>query len=162
MPAPFGYCYGCRRVAVYSENGPKVDFAAVDTQLRNADVYVIGFSWFGVRLLIDTRTAADDGPIVEIVEPTGTVQERYRWIAGRRPAFGPPQNFAFWVWPHSVTYLRTSEVIEAVHRTLDSWPEALEALDDCLDILSSAHTEAMREAIRGDGAWRTLWERKTI
>lgn len=143
---------------MYSENGPRVDFAAVDSQLRSADVFVVGFSWFGVRLLIDTRCADDDAPLVEIVEPMGTMQERYAWIAGRRPTFGPPQNFAFWVWPHSVSYLRSSDVLSVVRENLRDWPEALGNLDDCLDVLASAHTESVREAIRGDGGWRPLWE----
>ena len=143
---------------MYSENGPRVDFEAVDSQLRTADVFVVGFSWFGMRLLVDTRATQEEGPLVEIVEPMGTVQERYRWIADRRPTFGPPQNFAFWVWPHSLTYFRACEVLTVIRGTLGDWTEALESLDDCLDILASAHTEAIRDAIRGDGAWRTIWQ----
>jgi hypothetical protein len=43
---------------------------------------------FPERLIVDTRHTDSDGPMVEVVEPVATVEERFFWLGQRRPSFG--------------------------------------------------------------------------
>ncbi|MCK9519411.1 MAG: hypothetical protein M0R74_10390, partial [Dehalococcoidia bacterium] len=94
-----------------TENGIEVDMDAVQQILGTADVLTIGFATFPERLLVDTRSTPETGPMVAVVPPVANVQERYLWLGQHRGAFGMPKGFSFFVWPHSIRGLNERDVL---------------------------------------------------
>jgi hypothetical protein len=132
---------------------------AVNEVLDRADVLTIGFTTFSERLLIDARASGADGPMVAIVGPVGSVQERYHWLGRHRPGFGAPEAFSFFVWPHTVRTLRERDVLAVMRDRLASTSnDAIAVLDQVLERLSELESDAFRAAIRGDEPWKAVWE----
>ena len=77
---------------MYTENGLLVDLAEVEKVVDLCDVFTIIFRLFPERLLVDGRTSPQEGPLVALVEPVATVEERYHWLGRERPSFGPPEQ----------------------------------------------------------------------
>lgn len=143
-----------------TENGLHIDPEAVEQVLRRGDVITIAFATFPERLLIDTRHNDEAGPLVAIVDPVSTVQERYLWLGRHRGMFGVPEAFSFFPWPHTVRTLVAEDVLAPLRRRLAAVsPEAAAALDANLTRLLAIEQQAMRDAVRGEGHWRTVWQR---
>ena len=141
---------------MFTENGLTVDLDAVDDLLRRADVLTIGFTTFAERLLIDVRDDGQTGPLVAIVEPVATVQERYHWLGARRGMFGAPEGFSFFVWPHTVRGLVERDVLAPMRARLGSHGRAL---DETLERVMRLERQAMRDAVSGEDTFQTLWQR---
>jgi hypothetical protein len=124
----------------------------------------IGFATFPERLLIDTRTNATEGPLVAIVPPVASVQERYLWLGKHRGSFGSPEAFTFFVWPHTVRYLVETDMLAPLRaRLVAVSPEADAVLATTLTRLLDIERRVTIEAIRGGtDAWVTVWERATV
>jgi hypothetical protein len=140
-----------------TENGTEIDFEALNNLLERADVLTVGFSLFPERLLIDTRSNDRQGQLVTMTEPVGSVQERYLWLGRHRGAFGAPQAFSFFVWPHTVRNLLERDVLAPLRARLDA--EAAAQLSLELNEARDRERKAMASAVRGDGNWPALWER---
>jgi hypothetical protein len=134
---------------------------ALGKLLNESDVLTIGFVAFPERLLIDARHDETDGPMVAIVGPVQTVQERYLWLGKHRSSFGPPEGFAFFVWPRSVRAMVEHDILAPMRDRLAavSADGAAVALDDVLGKLVGLEEDAWRGAIRGDERWATVWSR---
>src|SRR6185436_12184789 len=85
-----------------TENGINIDEEALEKLLKTSDLITIGFTLFAERILVDPRSNDATPQFAAVVEPVGTVQERYLWLGKHRGGFGPPEGFAFFVWPHTV------------------------------------------------------------
>jgi hypothetical protein len=146
---------------VFTDNGTSMDMEAVGGIIQSADVLTIGFVGFPERLLIDTRHNQWDGPMVAIVAPVRTVQERYLWLGKHRGTFGPPEAFSFFVWPKSVRALAEEDVLGPMRRRLGAVSaESDAALDNLIGKLLELEQESWRAAIRGDDErWATVWQR---
>lgn len=154
---------------MYTEHGIVVDIAEIETIVNEADVFAVGFRLFPERLLIDTRHDDNDAdgacglPMVAIVDPVETLQERFFWLGQHRPALGMPGNFLFFHWPHSVRFLDESGVWSRVRDRLvrSGFNGAGETCDDALrDLLQREH-RATVDAIRGV-SFRTLWSAQEV
>jgi hypothetical protein len=149
---------------MYTENGLTIDLDQVRAVIRGADVFAVAFRLFPERLLVDTRHDASDPegpcgmPMVAIVDPVTTLQERFFWLGQRRPGLGMPQDFRFFYWPHSVAFLEESGVwAHARDRIVGSGFEGAGATcDAALGDLLRRERAANVAAIRGDGH-QTLW-----
>ena len=139
-----------------TENGLTLDMAAVEKLLREGDVITIGFTLFPQRLLVDTRFNASDGQWVGLVEPVASVQERYLWLGKHRGSFGPPNGFAFFVWPQTVRYLVESGALAPLRARLTT--QAAEELDTVIDEALEMERRAMLDAVRGAEHWPAIWE----
>jgi len=137
-----------------------IDLEEVRKVVDGCDVFTIGFRLFPQRLIVDTRTLPEEGPLVEVVEPVGTVEERFFWLGKRRPQFGAPQRFTFFVWPHSVEFLVQCGVAGHIGQRLDAVlrPEAARALAQALDGLRRLERQAVQDALSGRN-YHTLWPR---
>ncbi len=141
-----------------TENGLEVDMQALEDVLRRADVLTIGFTLFAERLLIDTRSRPGEGPLVAVVGPVQTVQERYLWLGKHRGNFGAPEAFSFFVWPKTVRTLIDTDVLATMRsRLAEVSPEGESALRNMLDRFAALERDAMRAAVVGDDPWRTVW-----
>ncbi|MGE5594676.1 MAG: hypothetical protein ACM3S1_01425 [Hyphomicrobiales bacterium] len=142
-----------------TENGLSLDPEAVRQVLESADLITIGFTTFPERLLIDTRTVPDEGPLVAIVAPVGSVQERYLWLGQHRGKFGAPKGFSFFVWPQSVRGMIERHVLEPVRLRLRATSsDGEEMLDRALERLRELDAAATENAIRGGEGWVTVWQ----
>lgn len=149
---------------MYTEHGLLVDIKEIDNIVSEADVFAIGFRLFPERLLIDTRHEDTDEhgncttPLVAIVDPVQTVQERFFWLGQQRPTLGMPKNFMFFFWPHSVRYLEESGVWARIRNRIVSsgFSGAAETCDEALRDLLNRERRATVEAING-GRYQTIW-----
>ena len=143
---------------MYTENGLLVNLAEVEKVVDLCDVFTIIFRLFPERLLVDGRTSPQEGPLVAVVEPVATVEERYHWLGRERPSFGPPERFMFFLWPHSIAFLEQCGVVAGIRRRCEATggPEALSMFDRALAELREKEQRATRAAITGENC-RTLW-----
>src|SRR6059036_1126459 len=111
-----------------------IDLDEVRKVVEQCDVFTIGFRLFPERVIVDTRTLGEEGPMVEVVEPVGTVEERFFWLGKRRPAFGVPERFTFFVWPHSIPFLGESGLASRIRDRITDigYPGAEETVDRSL------------------------------
>ncbi len=147
---------------MHTENGLLVDMEQVRNVVAKADVFAVAFRLFPERLLIDTRSDPDDSdgacglPMVAIVDPVPTVQERFFWLGQHRPSLGMPQNFMFFFWPHSIHYLMESGVWDLVRGRVDGFDGSDATLDAAIAELSKRERAAHVDAISGE-QHHTLW-----
>jgi hypothetical protein len=145
---------------MFTENGIQIDPERLHQVLTQADVLTVAFPLFAERLLFDTRTNATDGPMVAIVEPVASVQDRYLWLGKHRGSFGAPEAFSFFAWPHTIRSLVEEDVLRPLRDRLEaSSPDASAAFDDVMARLRRKELDAIAGAIRGSDPWRALWER---
>ena len=148
------------------ENGPLVDLGQIDEIVQQADVFAIAFRLFPERLLIDTRHDADDPagpcglPMVAIVDPVATVEERFFWLGQHRPTLGTPGNFMFFLWPHSIRFLDESGLWGRISKRLvrSGFDGAAETVDAALKDLEWREYRATCAAIKGE-TFQTIWAR---
>ena len=145
---------------MFTENGLLIDLDEVRKVVDECDVFTIGFRLFPQRVIVDTRSAADEGPMLELVEPVNTVEERFFWLGKRRPQFGMPERFTFFVWPHSAGFLDACGLVERIGERLGraERPEMAEALGKAMDELRRLEREAVQAALSGQD-YHTLWSR---
>ena len=149
---------------MYTENGLMVDLSEIHHIVQHSDVFAAAFRLFPERVLIDTRhdEADPDGscgmPMLAIVDPVPTVQERFFWLGQQRPTLGMPKHFNFFFWPHSIRYLEESGVWAAIRErvTGSNFAGAAATCDDALSDLYRREYSANIDAIRGD-KYETIW-----
>jgi hypothetical protein len=143
---------------MYTENGLLVDLGEIENTVKHADVFAAGFRLFPERLLIDTRYDDREMPMVAIVDPVSSVQERFFWLGQHRPSLGMPQNFMFFFWPHSARYLQESGLWEKICARVVSpgFDGARETCDAALEDLVARERAANVDAIRGQ-RYQTIW-----
>jgi hypothetical protein len=141
-----------------SENGVLIDVGQVRQVVENADVFVIGFSNFPERLLVDARTDAKTGPLVQVVEPLGSIEERLFWLGKERGNFGMPQSFTFFAWPHSISYLQECGIWQRARDRVnaDGDAAAAQACDAALERLDGLDRAVLVAAVKGE-RYVTLW-----
>ncbi|MBI1884992.1 MAG: hypothetical protein HYS09_01540 [Chloroflexi bacterium] len=143
---------------MFTENGLMVDLGEVKKAVDSCDVFAVGFRLFPQRLLVDTRSNDEEGPLAAVVEPVGTVEERFFWLGQKRPRFGVPQQFTFFVWPHSLGFLEQCGVTELMGRRCRSprWPEAGRQCDEAFAGLRRLEEQAVLDALSGR-RYHTVW-----
>lgn len=148
---------------MFAENGIEVDFDALNQVLESADVLTIGFALFPQRLLVDTRVDGGEGPLIAVVAPVSTVQERFHWLGRHRPAFGAPRAFSFFVWPHTVRRLIEQDALATLRARLAAVSnDGAAKLQEAMVTIGGLEREAIAAAIRGEEPWTTIWERSQV
>lgn len=140
------------------DNDFSIDLADIAATIHTSDVIAIRFVSLGQRLLLDFRTSELDGPMVRVVEPVNSVEERYRSLRRLRPRFPAPEKIVAIWWPRFATSLESTgiwpEVLERVRES--GHEEALARAHEALAGLIELEQEQQRDAISGKG-FRTLW-----
>ena len=143
---------------MFTENGVVIDLDEVGHVVDGCDVFTIGFRMFPERVIIDAREKENAGPLVQVVEPVGSVEERFHWLGRERPAFGAPEQFSFFVWPHSLEFLEACGLVERIRDRLRA-PERLEVrqmIDGALAELRRLERLSVHKALTGEG-YHALW-----
>ena len=154
---------------MYTENGLSVDIGQIRRVIENADVFAVAFRLFPERLLIDTRYDArnPDGdcgmPMVAVVDPVATLQERFFWLGQHRPTLGTPDSFQFFYWPHSIRYLEESGIwgLVRAHVLAAGFAGGSATCSAALDDLTARERQANVDAVRGE-RHHTLWSREQM
>ena len=151
-------------VGMFGDNGPDLDPEMIEEAVRGADVIVLGFDFTPDRLLIDLRDdpRGHTPPIVEIVEPLAGVDEREIWLSARRPGLRTPEEFLFFVWPHSVTYLDASPLLSGAAARIEAEQHVnvREQIADIVTDLRGRERVDLLAAVRGGEGFETLWSRR--
>ena len=140
------------------DNDFNIDLVEIASTVRTNDVIAIRFVAVGQRLLPDFRTTEIDGPLVRVVDPVKSVEERYRNLRKLRPRFGPPERIVAIWWPRFASSLETTGVWkEVMERVSESGHvDSVRAAEDTLAELIQMERAQQKDAVRGDG-FRTLW-----
>jgi hypothetical protein len=140
------------------DNDFSIDLGDIASTIRTSDVITMRFVAVGHRLLFDFRSTEIDGPMVRVVEPVKSIEERYRTLKKLRPRFATPEKISALWWPRFAESLRTTgawdEVMKRVSET--GHTEAVRRADAALDELIALERAQQRGAITGDG-FKTLW-----
>ena len=147
-------------MSLFTENGMLVDLEELRKVVDHADVFTIGFRMFPQRLIVDTRTTENAGPMVRVVEPVASVEERFFWLGTERPTFGAPERFTFFLWPHSVRYFDESGLGEMIRNRVYSlgFEQVGAEIAQSMHALIQLEQQATFDAIHGRNH-HTLWER---
>lgn len=140
------------------DNDFNIDLVDIAATIRSSEVLSIRFVAVGQRLLLDFRCTELDGPMVRVVTPVKSVEERYRTLRQMRPRFAPPEKIeAIW-WPRFAASLESTGVWRAVmERVSDSGHvDAVRLAEDALTEIIRLEREQQCDAVRGTG-FRTLW-----
>jgi len=148
-------------MSLFTENGMMVDLEEIRRVVDNADVFTIGFRMFPERLIVDARTSDTIGPMVRVVEPVASVEERFFWLGTERPSFGAPENFTFFMWPHSVRYFEESGLGQMIRNRVYGlgFEQVGSEMAEAVVRLKALEQQATFDAIHGRNH-HTLWERK--
>jgi hypothetical protein len=148
---------------MHGDNGLLVNFEEFGVVIDSAGVLAIGFSHFPERLLVDPRSNEREGPLVQIVEPAHSTDERLSWLTRRRPSLGTPRSLTALLWPHSMELLVQSATWERIRRRVSSdiEPEVRLQSEMALKQLQNLEASAVQELLRGIGC-STFWPRKEV
>ena len=138
-----------------------IDLEEVRGVIDAAEVLVVRFSITDRRLLVDTRTNDADGPLIRVVPPVTSGEERFKALRALRPGFPPPERILTFQWPRHARSLVESGLWEHLARRVvaTGWPGLSGDCDAAIDELLQAERQAEVAAIRGGEGFKTLWER---
>jgi len=114
------------------------------------------FQIFERRLLVDTRTANGEPPLIRVVDRVRSSEERFRELQRLRPRLSSPERIVAFQWIRTVRTFVESGVWQAIEDRVRSLG-ASEAT--CLAVLSELQWEERREelkAVKGEEPYRTL------
>ncbi len=140
------------------DNDFRVDLDEIASAIRASEVIAARFVVVGERLLLDFRTSEVEGPLVKVVAPVTSIQERYDSLRQLRPRFALPDKIVALWWPRFARSLRSTGTWDLVLERLNAsgHPEAIRMADEALCQLVLLEEVRERAAVTGTG-FRTLW-----
>lgn len=138
-----------------------LDMDEVTKVIDSADVLIVRFAILDKRLLIDTRTTEQEGPLIAIVPKAGSVEERFKSLKKLRPRFPLPEKIMSFMWPRHMETFRNSGLWEKIESRMVSLGGDC-MTPRCEEIFTELAREERSEvmaAIRGGEGYQSLWER---
>lgn len=140
------------------DNEYYLDRDAILRTIRDADVVAFRFVTVPMRLLVDFRFSETEGPMLKLVPPVSTAEERFKSLKALRPRFKLPKKISAIWWPRYVRTMREAGVWDAIVERVSAGGHANMA-DECEslfeELLRMERLETVN-AIHGEG-YRTLW-----
>lgn len=142
------------------DNDFPVNVDEIISVLGTAEVVVFRFAAVRKRLLLDFRSSGSMGPLVALVQPARSAEERFQSLKELRPGMPMPERIIAIHWPKLVDRIESSGVWRAIEaRVRDaSVSETERMLGDALRELRQLERREIQNAIRGEG-FQTIWER---
>jgi hypothetical protein len=144
------------------ENDFGLDLREIIKIIDTAEVLVIRFAIIDKRLLVDARHSQEEGPLIRLVPRAGSVEERFRHLKQLRPRFPLPERIMSFMWPRHAELLKTSGVWQRIVDRLVALGHAGTA-EECeavyRELLGEERAQVVA-AIRGEGGYQSLWERR--
>jgi hypothetical protein len=136
-----------------------IDLDEIRRVIDAAEVLVIRFSVTDRRLLIDARTNGEYGPLMKVVPPAASAEERFRSLKMLRPRFRVPERIMTFHWPRHARCLEESGVWQHLaHRVVALGRSGTAAqCDEAYRELIEEERKAEMAAIRGGEGFQTLW-----
>jgi hypothetical protein len=135
-----------------------IDLDEVRRVIDGAEVLVIRFSVTDRRLFLDTRSNEHAGPMIRVVPPATSAEERFRSIKMLRPRFRVPQRVVTFQWPRHARALEEAGVWDHVVRRMTESGLADSAdCDRAYRELAEAERIVELAAIVGGEGFQTLW-----
>jgi len=155
-PWPWLSQAGPEPTIVFVEDEFGVDLSEVLNVINTAEVFVVMFLLFERRLLVDTRTAAGEAPLIRVVDRVRNSDERFRELRRLRPRFAAPERIVAFQWPRSMRTFVESGAWEAISNRVQSLGASEST---CLAVLAELQLEERNEsirAVRGEEPYRTM------
>lgn len=139
-----------------------IDMDEVTRVIDAADVLVVRFAILDKRLLIDTRSNENDGPLIAVVDKAGSVEERFKSLKKLRPRFSLPEKIMSFMWPRHIDTFRRSGLAQRITDRLVSLggEDMIAQAEKAFDELAGRERREVATAIRGGESYQTLWERR--
>jgi hypothetical protein len=136
-----------------------IDLDEVRRVIDAAEVLVIRFSVTDRRLLIDTRTDDTEGPLIKVVPPVASGQERFKALKVMRPRFRSPERILTFQWPRHARALVDSGLWAHLARRVCAMggSDTAGKCDEALHELLHEENEVEARAIRGGDGFKTIW-----
>lgn len=138
-----------------------VDIEEMARVIDEANVIVVRFHVIAQRLLLDMRTAPGDPPLVRLVPPVNSAEERYRYLQRERPGMPLPDHITVVGWPRYVQVMQDTglwqRIADRVAREGDATSGRL--CEDVYREVRAAERAEVEAAIRGGEGYESLWER---
>jgi hypothetical protein len=153
----------CSQRALWFNVGVSTDFGIDLDEVRRvidaADVLVVRFTVTDRRLLIDVRTNETDGPMVRIVPPVTSAQERFKALKIMRPRFRSPERILTFHWPRHARAMVEAGLWDHIARRVVSAGGGASApqCDEALRELLAAERAVEIAAITGAEGFKTIW-----
>ncbi len=128
--------------------------------VETADVVRIRFQLLDRRLVIDNRTSDVEGPLIKLVNRSGSSEESFRNLKRLRPRFPLPERMAAIFWPKYPNTMRTTGVWSAIVRRIEAtgFDDSVRQCDDVMREMLQLERQEIRNAISGEG-FQTVWQR---
>ena len=136
-----------------------IDLDEVRRVIDAAEVLVVRFAVTDRRLLIDTRTNDEFGPLIKVVPPAANAEERFRTLKVMRPRFRVPERILTFEWPRHARALAEAGLWDHVARRLVAlgWPDTAGQCDEAYRQIIEEERKVEVAAIRGSEGFQTLW-----
>lgn len=138
-----------------------VDIEEMGRVFDTADVIVVRFHVIPERLLLDMRGSSYDLPLIRLVPPVSSAEERYRYLQRERPRMPLPDQITVVGWPRYVQVMRDTGLWRHIEDRLgrEGGQAMQRACDEAFEQVRSAERAEVAAAIRGGEGYEALWER---
>ena len=138
-----------------------LDMDEVARVIDSAEVLVVRFAILDKRLLIDTRTSEQEGPIIAVVPKANSVEERFKSLKKMRPRFSLPDKIMSFMWPRHMDTFRNSGLWAKIEARMVSLggEQMAESCHQVYEELARQEKAEVLAAIRGGEGYQSLWER---
>ena len=136
-----------------------IDIDEVRRVIDTAEVLVVRFAVTDRRLLIDTRTNDTDGPMIRVVPPVASGEERFKALKIMRPRFRSPERILTFQWPRHARGLVECGLWDDIARRMAKigGDDAAQQCETAKRELLDAERAVEAAAIRGDEGFKTIW-----
>ena len=129
--------------------------------IAQEEVLIVRFQNFEERLLLDMRLGGDDRPLVRMVGPVSSAEERYTELRQIRPEVALPERIMVIPWPRSFNEMQRLGLWDKISSRImnvtgDSARQLIGELETEIERLEVVELAAI---IRGDIGYETLWKR---
>lgn len=141
------------------DNDYPIDVGEIINVVRTAEVIIFRFLIIPKRMLLDPRTDDRTGPLVQLVAPANSAEERFRSLRALRPSLKMPERITVIHWPKFTDLLVSSGVWSAVEQRLADTGHAGTGtmVTTALEALQAEQEAEVRRAITGEN-YQALWE----
>ena len=138
-----------------------IDLEEVRRVIDAAEVLVVRFSITDRRLIVDARTSAEEGPMMRVVPPVSSGEERFRSVQVLRPRFRTPGRILTFQWPRHARAMEEAGVWDHLARRLVSlgWSDTAGMCDAAFAELVREEQRVEARAITGGEGFKALWSR---
>ena len=138
-----------------------LDIDEMGNVIDEAGVLVIRFHVISQRLLVDARITDDEPPLIRLVAPVSSAEERYRYLQKLRPGLPLPEQITVLSWPRYVEVMRDAGLWQRLEQRLTDLggDELASRCREVFEEVRSAERAEVVSAILGSEGYESLWER---